>query len=211
MIQDGPEPFDVRVREARAARSASCGGSGPWRPSPTMPTTRRRPSGSSRCFWRRGAEQPGGALEAAAVSEGEKKSAKQRLAELRELLHQLRVPRWAYPIVIVTFSLIFVAALWLSHLPSYLESYPVRWWLVLAATVAISFQFVGYALALWAAASRPLRFGELSALELGESVTAMVTPRGSAASPCRCATSLSRASAPPKPAPPPVCRASSPR
>ena len=112
------------------------------------------------------------------MSEGEKKSAKQRVAELRALLHELRVPRWTYPVVIVTFSLIFVAALWFSHLPSYLESYPVRWWLVLAAALAISFQFIGYALALWAAASRPLRFGELCALELGESVTAMVTPEG---------------------------------
>jgi uncharacterized membrane protein YbhN (UPF0104 family) len=112
------------------------------------------------------------------VSDHATRSAKERLAELRSFLHTAKIPGWAYPVIVATFSLIFVAALWISHLPRYLESYPVRWWLVLAAAVAISLQFVGYALSLWAAATRPLPFGELCALELGESVTAMATPEG---------------------------------
>ena len=41
VIQDGPEPFDARVREL-TGKSVRTGGSGPWRPSRPTPSTRTK-------------------------------------------------------------------------------------------------------------------------------------------------------------------------
>ena len=59
-LQDGPDRSDRIAREVFTDEREP-GGSGPWRPTRPMPSTRRRPNGSSRswCSSRPGAEPAG--------------------------------------------------------------------------------------------------------------------------------------------------------
>lgn len=98
---------------------------------------------------------------------------RERFSEVLKDVHLTQ--RW-FVFTFVTVAILVIFVLCYTHLPSYIENYPVEWWYVAAAFLVIPLQFVGYALALRSSATTPLKFGPILALEVGESVTSMATP-----------------------------------
>ncbi len=99
-----------------------------------------------------------------------------RRERFSELLKDAHLNQWWFAFTTVTVTVLVAFVLWYTHLPSYLEHYPVRWWFFVGAVLIIPLQFVGYAMALRNASTNHLGFGPVLALEVGESVTAMATP-----------------------------------
>jgi glycosyltransferase 2 family protein len=99
-----------------------------------------------------------------------------RRERFSQLLRTAHVSSWWFGVSLATAVILVAAVLAYTHLPTYLETYPVRWWMVLWAVVGVVLQFLGYTVALRGASTAHLPFLDTFALELGESVTGMATP-----------------------------------
>ena len=95
---------------------------------------------------------------------------------LSSLLKDAHISRWWFAVSAVTLSILLTGILWYTHLPTYLATYPIRWWFFFAAIVVMPLQFVGYAISLRSASTTKLSFLPVFGLEVGESVTQMMTP-----------------------------------
>ena len=103
--------------------------------------------------------------------------------DLKRLAKRVKLTPITLGVAMATLALLAFFVSYATHLPTYLSTHPVSWWLLAILLIVDPFIYVGNAICLVGAAGKQLPLARTIELQAGESVTAMLTPEsvGSAA------------------------------